>query len=152
MKNNTQAVHLEEMMQEKNAFQKCTVLLPFATIKKSHLKKLSKDMVLLLNTEKLELIVEEGGRYIDTTIQKRKLVIGNRAKDTEYSYDSKKYKKLKIVLCDVMIASFDRGETIDMNAFDFSDLSLYAEELLVAKGALVSVDAMLAIKIDEVML
>jgi hypothetical protein len=155
MKADNQALKLEKLMQRHQCYPEYELCFSPIAVRKVLLKKLNVGDLLLLGLESMEmqLVSKSNGcakailaSYDETmTIQ----IIEDSYRGSEID-ESKKYKKLKILLGRVHSRVLTIGHKIETMHIDFEEILLYAEEKMLAKGRLVTVDDEIAVEIKEV--
>lgn len=155
MKGENQALRLERLMQNHQIYPAYELCFPFISVKKSALKKLKTGDLFLLGMAHMEMLLlskNDGcAKAVLAAFGKSMTlqIVENFTNLTEES-ESKKYKKIKIVLGSVRSRMLEPGHKVEMAEIDFSDISLYGEEKKVAHGRLVMVDDEIAVQIKEV--
>ena len=155
MKVENQALRLEKLMQKHQCHPEYEVCFPPVSVKKSALKKLTAGDLLLLGLERMELqlLSKEDGcaKAVLSSYDKGMTIrITEHLKSPVKHVDSRKYKNLLISLGKLNSRVLEIGHTVETMQIDPEKVLLYAEEKLVAKGRLVTVDDEIAVEIKEV--
>jgi flagellar motor switch/type III secretory pathway protein FliN len=155
MKAETQAIHLEKMMQKHKLYPEYELALPTIQVKKNSLKKLSKGDILLLGLDTLNMILLEEGRICANVVINKiengsKLKIIQLNKSMIEQSDSKKYETIKISFGMIQSRKLEVGYTIGVTSLNLQEVTLVVEDEDIAKGTLVNVDEEIAVQIDEV--
>ena len=155
MKAETQALHLEKMMQKHNLYPEYELALSPIQVKKSSLKKLSNGDILLLGLTSLNMILIEEGEVcanvvIDKIENSSKLRIIQLNKSMIEQTNSKKYETVKISFGMIQSRKLEIGHNIGIASLNMQEVILIAEDKNIAKGSLVNVDEEIAVQIDEV--
>ena len=153
MVSETQAVHLAQMMQNRIHNPQYELALPFVKIRKSTLKKLKMNDVLLLEMNVLEFILlEEDVICADLTLQRVEgsdvIVITCLHNKTIVSNESHKYETIKLSFGKYQMKSLEVGKSLAFTLFDLEKIMLISDDKKIAEGSLVNVDNELAIKIN----
>ena len=153
MESETQALHLAQMMQKHIHSTQYELALPFVRIRRSTLKKLSKNDVLLLEMNVLAFILLEGDVICaDLTLQRVEgndvIVITDVHNKAIVANESHKYETIKLSLGKCQMKSFEVGESLALTLFDLEKIMLIWDDKKIAEGSLVNVDNELAIKIN----
>lgn len=155
MKGETQAVHLEKMMQKHTLYPEYELTLPLFLVKSKVLKKLLVDDVLLLGLNALEFILISSGQTCakvelleDENSQKIKIVY--LEKDTLKQEDTKKYEIIKCLFSTLQIRELEVGRKISIEQLDLREVKLFLKDEIIAEGRLVKVDDEIAIVIKKV--
>ncbi len=153
MQNETQALHLAKMMQKYTHNPQYELALPFVRIRRSTLKKLSMNDVLLLEMNVLEFILVEGDViYADLTLQRVEgsyvIVITHLHDKAIVPNENHKYKTIKLSFGKCQMKSFEVGKSLALTQFDLEKIMLISDDKKIAEGSLVNVDNELAIKIN----
>ncbi|RRS30045.1 MAG: hypothetical protein P794_08815 [Epsilonproteobacteria bacterium (ex Lamellibrachia satsuma)] len=156
MKDETQATHLAKMMQKHKLYPEYELALPFMKVKKSALKKLSKEDILLVGFDHLEMILLSEGEIcadviMDEAENSRKIKIIDTAKRPIYTNNSKKYDIVKCSFGLLQSRKLEAGHKIDAAPLNLQKVTLAIDDKNIAKGSLAVVDDEIAIKIDKVM-
>ncbi len=155
MKGETQAIHLEKMMQKHKLYPEYELALSPIEVKKNSIKKLTKGEVFLLGLDSLNLIlIEEGEICANAVIKKSenssKLKIIQLKRSTIEQGDSKKYETIKISFGMIQVRKLEIGHTIGITSLNLQEVTLVVDDENIAKGSLVNVDEEIALQIDEV--
>ena len=155
MKSETQAYHLAKMMLEQTRYPRYELTLPLVAVRKSKLKKLAVDDVLLLGLDVLEFVLMDGERSCAKLLLKQsgnmyELEIIDFTNRPVKQIDSKKYKTLKLSFGTVQSKVLDVGHRIDTTQLDLMKVTLVSEGKTIAEGSLVNVDEEIAIQIKKV--
>ncbi len=155
MKGETQAIHLEKMMQKHKLYPEYELALSPIEVKKNSIKKLTKGEVFLLGLDSLNLIlIEEGEICANAVIKKSenssKLKIIQLKRSTIEQGDSKKYETIKISFGMIQVRKLEIGHTIGITSLNLQEVTLVVDDENIAKGSLVNVDEEIAVQIDEV--
>ena len=153
MKSETQALHLAKMMQKYIHTPEYELALPFVRIRKSILKKLSVNDVLLLDVNVLEFIlVEDNIIYADLALQhvegNYEIVVTHLHNKAIVYNESRKYETLKLSFGKCEIKSFEVGKCLKLSLFDLEKIMLISDGEKIAEGSLVNVDNELGLKIN----
>ena len=153
MERKTQALHLAQMMQKHLHNPQYELALPFVRIRRSTLKKLSVNDVLLLDVNVLAFILLEGNViYADLTLQRVEgsdvIVITHLHNKMIESNESHKHETIKLSLGKCQMKSFEVGESVELTLFDLEKIMLISNEKKIAEGSLVNVDNELSLKIN----
>lgn len=153
MVSETQALHLAQMMQKHIHNPQYELALPFVRIRRSTLKKLSVNDVLLLDVNVLAFILVEGDViYADLTLQRVEgnyvIVITHLHNEMIESNESHKHETLKLSLGKCQMKSFELGKSLELTLFDLEKIMLIVDDKKIAEGSLVNVDNALALKIN----
>ena len=156
MESETQALHLAKMMQKHIHHTQYELALPFVRIRRSALKKLSENDVLLLEMNVLDFILLEGDVICaDLTLQR---VEGNDVIVITHVHDkaivvneSHKYKTIKLSFGKSQIKSLEVGKSLELTQFDLEKIMLISDDKKIAEGSLVNVDNELAMKINTLL-
>ncbi len=155
MKGETQAIHLEKMMQKHKLYPEYELALSPIEVKKNSIKKLTKGEVFLLGLDSLNLIlIEEGEICANAVIKKSenssKLKIIQLKRSTIEQGDSKKYETIKISFGMIQVRKLEIGHTIGITSLNLQEVTLVVDDENIAKGSLANVDEEIALQIDEV--
>lgn len=156
MKGETQALHLAKIMQNHIQTVSYELALPLVTVRRSKLKKLSVDDVLLLGLDILEFVLIGKDTICAELVLKNingKCVIDIvkiYSKPVE-TYDSNKYEIVKLSFGFLSIKSLLLGNTLDTAQFNVDNVSLILGKKTLAQGSLVSIENEIAMKINKVM-
>ena len=155
MRDETQSVHLANIMQKHKLYPEYELVLPFLLVKKKSVKKLSKGDVLLCGDDRLNLkLLKEGELLGSVEIEESrnscKLKIVNIEKQTDLLNHSKKYEILKCSFDFLQSRIFKVGHMIDISSIDLGKVNLIIENKKLAEGKLVNVDEEIAIEITKV--
>ena len=155
MKAETQAVHLEKMMQKHTLYPEYELALSPVQLKKNSIKKLSKGDILLLGLDNLNMIlIDEGEIRANVVMNKSenssKLRITQLNMSTIEQSDSKKYEAIVISFGMIQIRKLEVGHTLGVSSLKLQEVTLWVEDKNIAKGSLVKVDEEIAVQIDEV--
>ena len=155
MKADTQAVHLEKLMQEKKSLSSYKLALPFYKIMRSDIKTLSQNSIVLLGLKSLECVLLSD----ENTITKLKRLKSTSTLDFEIMTTSKivplkddveKYARVSCILKSIEIASLNLKTMITIEDIDFMHVEVYFDGVPQAEGKLVSVNDEIAIEITKV--
>jgi len=152
MQNETQAAHLAKMMQKHIHNTQYELALPLVSIRRSKLKKLSVNDVLLLDVSVLEFILLEGDVLCaDLVLQrvegKDVVVITHLHTKMIVSNERYKYETIKLSFGKCQMKSFEVGDSLALTQFDLEKIMLIWDDKKIAEGSLVNVDHALALKI-----
>ena len=155
MKAETQAVHLEKMMQKHTLYPEYELALSPVQLKKNSIKKLSKGDILLLGLDNLNMIlIDEGEIRANVVMNKSenssKLRITQLNMSTIGRSNSKKYETMVISFGMIQIRKLEVGHTLGVSSLKLQEVTLWVEDKNIAKGSLVKVDEEIAVQIDEV--
>ena len=155
MKSETQALHLEKMMQRHIRYPSYALALPLVMVQRKKLKALSVGDVLLAGIDTLEFLLI-GQNTICATMRLKKMhtrygveIIDLVQETIDYS-SGKKYETLSIVFGNVQSKALEIGHMIDISHIDLNGVTLVLEGKTIAEGALVNVDEEIAIQIKKV--
>lgn len=155
MKGETQAVHLEKMMQKHKLYPEYELTLPPFFVKSKVLKKLSVDDVLLLGLDVLDFMLMSNGEICakvelleDENSQKIKIIY--LEKDTLKQADTKKYEKVKCLFSVLHIRELKVGRQLSIEQLNLQEVKLFVNDVYIAVGALIEVDDEIAIQIKRV--
>jgi len=155
MKADTQAVHLEKLMQEKKGLVSYKLALPLCKVLHTDIKTLSKNSILLLGLEHLEciLISKENImvhlKYLKGTGILQFEVVAT-SKMTQMKCDVEKYARVSLILKSIEITNVDIKTIITIEAIDFMHVEVCFDGVSHAEGKFVTVDETLAIQITKV--
>jgi hypothetical protein len=155
MKGETQAVHLSKMMKRQKHYPEYELVLSFVQIKRSKLKKLSQNDLILLGLEKLEIFLISKEKICATASIRQeknstKIEIINSEEYAIHTNDSKKYEVIKCSFGTVQSRTIEVGHKIDISSLRLDKVSLIIENETLAKASLVNVDDEIAIEITKV--
>ncbi len=155
MKAETQALHLEKMMQKHTLYPEYELALSPIQVKRSSLKKLSKGDIFLLGLDSLNMILlEEGDMCANVMLNKiensSKIKIIQLNKSMIEQSDSKKYETIKLSFGMLQSRILKVGHQIETVQLNLKEISVYVDGENIAKGSLVNVDEEIAVQIDEV--
>jgi len=155
MKAKRQTNHLAKMMQEYKFHPEYELALPLFQVKKSALKKLLEEDVLLLGLYDLELILIKKGQVCasvsrDDNKTNHKLTITNLHQERAKEKNTKKYEILKCFFGTVQSRRLKVGHTVDISGMNIEEVALIAGEINIAQGILIRVDDEIAIQIKKV--
>ncbi len=144
---------MTKMMQKHIHTSQYELALPFVRIRRSTLKKLSVNDVLLLDVNVLEFILLEGDViYADLILQRVEgsylIVITQLHNKAIESNESHKHATIKLSFGKCQMKSFDLGKSLELTQFDLEKIMLISDEKKIAEGSLVNVDNELALKIN----
>ena len=155
MKAETQALHLEKMMQKHKLFPEYKLALYPIQIKKNALKKLSQGDLFLLGLHCLEMILLEKGKISANVVlnesgnsSKIKIIKLNRS--TIEQTNSKKYEVVELSFGVIQSRTLEVGHQIETAQLNLQEVLLHVNGKNIAKGSLVNVDEEIAVQIDEV--
>ncbi len=155
MKGETQAVHLEKMMQEHKLYPEYELTLPPFFVKSKVLKKLSVDDVLLLGLNALDFILMSNGKICakvefleEDNSQKIKIIY--LEKDSLKQLNTKKYEKVKCLFSILQVRELKVGQKLSIEQLDLQDVKLFVNDVYIAVGTLIEVDDEIAIQIKKV--
>jgi hypothetical protein len=155
MKRETQAQRLAQMVQNQTNYPAYELALPPVKVRKSKLKKLRIDDVLLTGFDTLDFVLIEGKKVCAKTVlgyvgNIPKIEIVQLCKDTIGNPENKKYKTLQCSFGTVKSKVLEVEHTIDIAHMGLEEVTLRSEGESVAKGILVNVDEEIAIQIKKV--
>ncbi|TET88774.1 MAG: hypothetical protein E3J96_02605 [Sulfurovum sp.] len=155
MKGETQAVHLEKMMQKHKLYPEYELALSPILVKKNALKKLASGDLFLLGLPSLEMILLEEGNISANVVlnesgNSSKVKIIHRNKSTMKQTDSKKYQIVKFSFGVLQSRKLEVGHKIEIAQLNLHEVKLLVDGKNIAKGSLVNVDEEIAVQIDEV--
>jgi len=155
MKAETQALHLEKMMQKHKLFPEYELALSPIQVKKNALKKLTSGDLFLLGMQRLEMILLEEGNisasvvlYESGNSSKIKIIKLNRSTPTQIN--NKKYEVVEFTFGMIQSRILEVGHQIEIAKLNLEEVSLHINGKNIAKGSLVNVDEEIAVQIDEV--
>lgn len=155
MKAETQAIHLEKMMQRHKCHPEYELALPVFSIKRSALNKLSVGDVFLLGLNALEFILIHRGEICAKAElleygNSQKIKIIYLEKDTLKQSHTKKYEEIKCLFATLQIKKLELGCKISIEQLDLQEVKLFVKDEIIADGTLVKVDDEIAIAIKKV--
>lgn len=155
MKSETQAQHLAEMVQNQIHYPAYELALPLVEVRRSKLKKLNVDDVILTGFNTLEFVLIEGKRVCAKTVfgytgNTPRIEIVELFREAIGDSDNKKYKTLQFSLGTVKSKVLELEHTIDIGHIDIEQVALLSEGKTIAQGVLVNVDEEIAIQIKKV--
>jgi flagellar motor switch/type III secretory pathway protein FliN len=155
MKGETQALHLEKIMQKHRLYPEYELALSPIQVKKNSIKRLSKGDILLLGLDSLNMILLDEGEICASVVINKienssKLRITQLNRSTIEQSDSKKYDTVKISFGMIQSRKLEVGHNIGTTSLNLQEVTLTLEDKNLAKGSLVSVDEEIAVQIDEV--
>ena len=152
-----QAGRLIEMMRRNPAAPRLEVCLPPFSIRQSALEDLSAGEILSLPIQRLELfLLDERARIVaealyGTLDDTPSLLIETKRKNPSHHIDSKKYKKLKIVLGKALLAPLEKGRIIPIDRTGEYDAVLQRGEEPFAYARLIQHGRHIALRIEKVL-
>jgi len=155
MKGETQAVLLEQMMQNKKVQTSYELILPLFMLSQSSISVLTKGDILLIGLDSLEMIIHAN----DNSYAKVEVIVNEKMQEIQIismherrasSTLNSKYKVLKCVLSTINIKSFEVGSTYAISNIDFEQVTLFVDNYKTAEGKLVEVEGKVAIEIKKV--
>lgn len=155
MKADNQALRLEKLMQKNQVYPEYELRLPSVLPKKGTVKKLSCGDVLLLGMEQMEvlLVSEKNGcakGLLSASDESMTVQITGPFEHSLNPIDSKKYKKVDIVLGRLRSRGLEPGHKVETTQINLDDISLHIEKKKIATARLVMVDDEIAVQIKEV--
>ena len=155
MRGKTQSLHLAKMMERHKFYPEYELVLPLLFVKKNKMKKLSKDDVLLLGDDclNLKLLKDDafcGNVKIEESSNSRVIKIVDIESYMAITGNSKKYEPLKCSFSFLQSRVFEVGHKIDISSIDLEKVNLFVGNKKVAEGSLVNVDDEIAIEITKV--
>ncbi len=155
MKAETQALHLEKMMQKHKLFPEYELALSPIQVKKKDLKKLTSGDLFLLGMHRLDMILlEEGSISANVVLNESgnssKIKIIQLKKSTTLQTNSKKYEVVELSFGMIQSRTLEVGHQIETAQLNLEEVSLHVNGKNIAKGSLVNVDEEIAVQIDEV--
>jgi hypothetical protein len=155
MKDETQSLHLAQLMQEQKHYPSYELVLPSSLVKKSSIKKFSEGDVLLVGYSSLSLrLLKNDNSFANVEIEEsnnsRKIKIVNIEENNSIPTQNKKYETLKYSFSFLQSRVFEVNHKIDISSIDLEKLNLVVNNKVVAQGTLVNVDDEIAIKITKV--
>jgi hypothetical protein len=155
MRDETQSLHLAQMMQKHKVYPEYELVLPLLLVKKNSVKKLSKGDVLLLGDDRLNLKLLKddetfGNVEIDESENSRRIKIVNIQNNTDISTNSKKYETVKCSFSFLQSRIFEVDHKIDISSLNLEKVNLLIDNKKIAEGTLVNVDEEIAIEITKV--
>ena len=155
MKAETQALHLEKMMQKHKLYPEYELALSPIQVKRSALKKLTSGDLFLLGMHRLDMILLEEGEICANvvlnesgSISKIKIIKLNES--TTKQTNSKKYEVVEFLFGVIQSRTLEVGHQIETAQLNLQEVSVYVDGKNIAKGSLVNVDEEIAVQIDEV--
>lgn len=152
----TQALHLENVMQKHIRYAEYEVALPLMKVQRSTLKKLRVNDVFLLKLNLLECIMIEEGR-ICARLQLKAcegtyaLTIIQTEQETIVSDKNPKRKMIKFSFGAYPMKHLTIGESLNMDLFDTEKIALIVNEKKIAEGSLINVENEIAVKVNRVL-
>ena len=155
MRAERQSLHLQKMMQKHKRCPEYQLILPAIALKRKKLHSLCRDDVLLLEMERLELLLMQDAQIcaevrLTLTGDTLRLKIERLHETALDQTDSKKYENILCTFGPVQSRVLEAGHIIEIPALNMQALTLATLTDEVAKGRLVTVDEKLAIQITEV--
>ncbi len=155
MKAETQALHLEKMMQKHKLYPEYELALSPIQVKKNALKKLTSGDLFLLGMHRLEMILLEEGKIsanvvLNESVNSSKIKIIQLNKRTIEQTNSKKYEVVKFSFGMIQSRTLEVGHQIETAQLNLQEILLHVDGKNIAKGSLVNVDEEIAVQIDEV--
>ena len=155
MKDKMQSLHLQEMMQQCRRHPEYVLALPFFMLKKKRMKNLAKGDLLLLGHDFLDLFLLKGKEVcaravLESSGKTLKIKIKSLVKESENTYDSKKYEKILCSFGSLQSRKLETGHKVEISTIDMENVTLFAENQKVAEATLVTVDNEIALEITEV--
>ncbi len=155
MKAETQALHLEKMMQKHKLFPEYELVLSLIQVKKNALKKLTSGDLFLLGLHRLEMILLKEGNISANVVlnesgSSSKIKIIKLNKSTTKQTNSKKYEVVKFSFGVIQSRTLEVGHQIETEQLNLHEVLLHVDGKNIAKGSLVNVDEEIAVQIDEV--
>ncbi len=152
----TQALHLEKMMQKHKLYPEYELALVPIQVKKNALKKLVSGDLFLLGLDNLEMILLEEENIsakvlLNKSGESSKIKITHLYIDPLKQANSKKYQTVKFSFGMLQSRTLEAGHQIETAQLDLKTVSLYVDGENIAKGSLVNVDEEIAVQINEVM-
>jgi len=155
MKRETQAQRLAEMVQNQIQYPAYKLAFPLLEVRRSKLKKLSVDDVLLTGFDRFEFVLIDGKSVCARTVfgyagNIPKIEITDLSEDTIEDSGNKKYSILECSFGTVKSKVLELKHAIDITHIDLEQVSLSSEGKAIAQGILVNVDEEIAIQIKKV--
>ena len=155
MRGETQALHLEKMMQKHNLYPEYELALSPIEVKKNVLKKLVSGDLFLLGLDSLEMILLEeenisANVLLNKSGESSKIKITHLHKNVSVQTNSKKYEIVKFSFGMLQSRTLEVGHQIETAQLNLKEVSVYVDGENIAKGSLVNVDKEIAVQIDEV--
>ena len=156
MKGETQALHLAKMMQRYIQEESYELALPLVMVRRSRLKKLQVNDVLLLGLKTLEFVLIDG-ETICAKLVPKKVASENIVEIIELTgesiktIDSNKYEVLKLSFGMYPVKDVSLGYRVEMAEINIDNIRLMLGEKKLAEGSLVMTDHTIAVKINKVM-
>ncbi len=155
MKAETQALHLEKMMQKHKLYPEYELALSPIQVKKNALKKLTSGDLFLLGMHRLDMILlEEGSISANVVLNESgnssKIKIIQLKKSTTLQTNSKKYEVVELSFGMIQSRTLEVGHQIETAQLNLQEILLHVDGKNIAKGSLVNVDEEIAVQIDEV--
>lgn len=152
MESETQALHLARMMKKHIHNPQYELALPLIGIRRSTLKKLSVNDVLLLDETVLEFILLEGDVICaDLTLKRMEdsydIVVTQLHHKAIVSKASHKYESIKLSFGQCQMKRCAVGDSLALTQFDLEKIMLIWDEKKIAEATLVNVDNAIALKI-----
>jgi len=157
MKGETQALHLAKMMQRYNIpVDHYELALPLVMVRRSKLKKLQVNDVLLLGLKTLKFVLIEGETICAELMFKsvgseRIIEIVDIYERPIASTNSNKYEVLKLSFGMTPVKEVSLGYRVEMTEINIDNIRLMLGEKKLAEGSLVMTDHKIAVKINKVM-
>lgn len=155
MKAETQATYLSKLVHDSKLYAEYELALPFIRIKRKSLKNMCIGDVLLLGLSNLDMILLSEDK-ISAKVSISEIGSGSKIKiiDTDvkpiYTYDSKKYEKIKLSFGLVQSKKIEHGHAIDISSLNLNETDIVSRQTIIAKGSLINVQGDIAIQIKEV--
>ncbi len=156
MRGETQALHLAKMMQNYISSDRYELALPLVMVRRSKLKKLQVNDVLLLELKVLKFVLIEGETIYAELLLKHVtgadiLEIVNIDKKTIKRSDSNKHEVIKFSFGLCKMKNLAVGNHLDMAQFYENNIMLMLNKKKLAECSLVTIDNEIAVKINKVM-
>jgi len=153
MGDETQAAHLEKMVQKHPLFHTYTVSLPPLEIKRNIVKKLSKGDLILTGNEKPVFSVWKGERIVAEGKLHRcqqYLEVIDSGDMKKYTQTHQKYDILKCIVGTINSKELVTEGKIDISSLDLIKTELTINERKIAEGRLVYANMQIGIEITKV--
>ena len=155
MRSDTQAFHLEKMMQKHKLYHEYELALLPIQVKRNALKNLAPGDLFLLGLDSLEMILLEEKNILANVLldesgnsSKVKIIDCNRYAIKQPN--SKKYQIVTFSFGMLQSRKLEAGCKIEIAQLDLQEVSVHADGKNIAKGFLVNVDDEIAVQIDKV--
>jgi hypothetical protein len=154
MRAETQSVHLEKMMQRQKYYPEYELIFPPFEIKKSALKRLQVDDILMLGLNYMDLLLLSENKIhahvqinFNENFKYIKIMHTNEAIFGES--ESKKYEILKCSFGFVQVKKLEVGHKVSMLQANLQNVKLFIKDRYIADATLINVENEIAMKIKE---